>query len=73
MGSAKGLALQRDLSGPRAWASPGCGTIHDRDENAGTNLVRPPASQAGARSDGKTALVRRVVVNRVNHPGRVTA
>jgi len=29
------------------------------------------SAKGPARSDGKTALVRRVVVNRVNHPGRV--
>jgi hypothetical protein len=32
-----------------------------------------PASWAEAASDGKTAPVRRVAVNRVNHPGRVAA
>ena len=57
----------------RAWACPDCGTLHDRDENAGTNLARLPASWAEALSDGKTAPVRRVVVKRVNHPGRVAA
>jgi putative transposase len=57
----------------RSWVCPGCGTVHDRDENAGTNLARLPASWAEALSDGKTAPVRRVVVKRVNHPGRVAA
>ena len=57
----------------RVWDCPGCGTTHDRDENAGTNLARLRASQAEAQSDGKTAPVRRVAVKRVNHLGKVTA
>ncbi len=57
----------------RAWTCPSCGVSHDRDENAGVNLARLPASWAEAASDGKTAPVRRVVVIRVNHPGRVAA
>jgi putative transposase len=56
----------------RIWTCPGCGAVRDRDENAGTNLARMPASWAEALSDGKTAPVRRVAVKRVNHPGRVT-
>jgi putative transposase len=59
--------------GHRTWTCPGCGTEHDRDENAGTNLARLPASWAEAQSDGKTAPVLRVAVKRVNHPGRVAA
>lgn len=54
----------------RAWACPGCGTEHDRDENAGINLARLPASWAEAQSDGKTAVTRLVAVKRVNRPGR---
>lgn len=54
-------------------ACPGCGTMQDRDENAGTNLARLPASWAEALSDDKTAPVRRVAVKRVKHPGRVAA
>ena len=57
----------------RAWECPGCGMTHDRDENAGINLARLPASQAEAQSDGKTALVRRVAAKRVNHLGKVAA
>ncbi len=57
----------------RIWTCPGCGAMRDRDENAGTNLARLPASWAEALSDGKTAPVRRVAVKRVNHPGRVAA
>jgi putative transposase len=57
----------------RTWTCGGCGTVHDRDENAGTNLARLPASWAEALSDGKTAPVRRVAAKRVNHPGRVAA
>ena len=56
----------------RTW-SCGCGAVHDRDENAGTNLARLPASQAEAPSDDKTAPVRHVAVKRVNHPGKVAA
>jgi putative transposase len=56
----------------RIWTCPGCGAVRDRDENAGTNLARMPASWAEALSDGKTAPVRRVAVKRVNHPRRVT-
>ncbi len=55
----------------RRWACPACGTTHDRDENAGTNLARLPASRAEAQSDGKTGLARRVAVKRVNHLGKV--
>ena len=57
----------------RTWACPGCGVTHDRDENAGTNLARLPASQAEAQSGSKTASVRRVAVKRVNHLGKVAA
>ena len=57
----------------RTWTCPACGTFHDRDENAGTNLARLPASWAEAQSDGKTAPVRHVVMKRVNHPGKVAA
>jgi putative transposase len=57
----------------RTWTCGGCGTIHDRDENAGANLACLPASWAEALSDGKTAPVRRVTMKRVNHPGRVAA
>lgn len=57
----------------RTWTCGGCGTIHDRDENAGTNLARLPASWAEAQSDGKTAPVRRVATKRVNHLGKVAA
>jgi putative transposase len=57
----------------RSWACPGCCANHDRDENAGINLARLPASQAEAPSDGKTVFVRPVVVKRVNHLGKVAA
>ena len=57
----------------RTWTCPACGTFHDRDENAGTNLARLPASWAEAQSDGKTAPVRHVVMKRVNHLGKVAA
>jgi putative transposase len=57
----------------RTWTCRGCGTAHDRDQNAGTNLARLPASWAEALSDGKTAPVRHVALTRVNHPGRVAA
>ena len=57
----------------RKWACPACASTHDRDENAGTNLARLPASQAEAQSDGKTGLARRVAVKRVNHLGKVAA
>lgn len=59
--------------GDRAWTCPGCLTTHDRDENAGINLARLPASRAEAQSDSKTVLVRRAAVKRVNHPGRMAA
>ena len=57
----------------RAWTCPACGTTHDRDENAGTNLARLPASQAEAQSDRKTGPARHVAVKRVNHLGKVAA
>jgi putative transposase len=57
----------------RTWTCLGCGTGHDRDENAGTNLARLPASQAEAQSGGKTASVRLATVKRVKHPGRMAA
>jgi len=57
----------------RTWSCPGCGAEHDRDENAGVNLARLPASWAEAQSDGKTAPARHVATKRVNHPGRVAA
>jgi putative transposase len=57
----------------RCWECPACGTEHDRDENAGVNLARLPASQAEALSDGKTGRARRVAVKRVNHLGKVAA
>jgi IS605 OrfB family transposase len=40
----------------RVWECPACGAEHDRDENAGTNLARLPASWAEAQSDGKTGV-----------------
>jgi hypothetical protein len=52
---------------------PRCGTTHDRDENAGINLARLPASWAEAQSDDKTAPSRHAVVKRVDHLGRVAA
>jgi putative transposase len=57
----------------RMWTCPQCGTRHDRDENAGINLARLPASQAEAQSGGKTACVRLATMKRVNHPGRMAA
>jgi transposase len=57
----------------RTWECPGCGITHDRDENAGINLARLPASRAEAQSDGKTTLVWHVTMKRVNHLGKVTA
>jgi putative transposase len=57
----------------RTWACPECSTVHDRDENAGTNLARLPASQAEALSGNKTVLVRRAAVKRVKHPRRMAA
>ena len=55
----------------RTLDSPECGTLHDRDENAGINLARLPASQAEALSDGKTGPARHVAVKRVNHLRKV--
>jgi putative transposase len=57
----------------RTWTCQECGARHDRDENAGINLARLPASQAEAQSGGKTASVRLATVKRVNHPGRMAA
>jgi putative transposase len=57
----------------RTWTCQECGSWHDRDENAGTNLARLPASQAEAQSGGKTASVRLATVKRVNHPRRMAA
>jgi putative transposase len=57
--------------GDRRWACPECGTLHDRDENAGINLARLPASQAEAPSDAKTGLARHVAVKRANHLRKV--
>jgi putative transposase len=67
-------AVNANLTMPdRTWTCPVCGTFHDRDENAGTNLARLPASWAEAQSDGKTAPVRHVVMKRVNHLRKVAA
>jgi len=55
----------------RTWTCSGCGTTHDRDENAGTNLANYPASQAEAQSGGKTGLARHAAVKRVNHLRKV--
>jgi putative transposase len=57
----------------RSWTCQVCGTRHDRDENAGINLARLPASQAEAQSVSKTAPVRRATVKRVKHPRRMAA
>jgi putative transposase len=57
----------------RTWTCSECGVEHDRDENAGINLARLPASQAEAQSGSKTALVRRAAMKRVNRPGRAAA
>jgi putative transposase len=71
--SACGLVNGALTISDRAWTCPGCRTEHDRDENAGVNLARLPASWAEAQSDGKTAPVRRAAVKRVNRPGRAAA
>jgi len=71
--SACGHANSSMTLADRTWTCPVCNTQHDRDENAGTNLARLPASQAEAQSDSKTALVRRAAMKRVNHPGTVAA
>ena len=64
--------VNRDLTlTDRTWDCPACGMLHDRDENAGINLARLPASQAEALSDGKTAPVRHDAVKRVNHLRKV--
>ena len=57
----------------RKWCCDGCGTSHDRDENAGVNLARLPASQAEAQSNGKTGLARHAAVKRVNHLRKAAA
>jgi IS605 OrfB family transposase len=65
-------SVNRDLTlTDRTWDCPACGMLHDRDENAGINLARLPASQAEALSDGKTAPVRHDAVKRVNHLRKV--
>ena len=65
-------SVNRDLTlADRTWDCPSCPSFHDRDENAGTNLARLPASQAEAQSDGKTGPARHVAVKRVNHLRKV--
>jgi putative transposase len=71
--SACGQVNQSLTMRDRRWACPRCRVVHDRDENAGVNLARLPASQAEAQSDRKTVLARRVVTKRVNRPRRATA
>ena len=67
-------SVNRDLTlSDRTWSCPSCRTFHDRDENAGVNLARLPASQAEAQSNGKTGLARHAAVKRVNHLGKVAA
>ena len=66
--------VNRDLTlSDRTWSCPSCRTFHDRDENAGVNLARLPASQAEAQSNGKTGPARHAAVKRVNHLGKVAA
>ncbi len=57
----------------RDWTCGACGTHHDRDENAGTNLANYPASQAEAQSGHKTWRARQSVGKRVKHLGKVAA
>lgn len=71
--SACGRVNGRLTLADRFWECPGCRAVHDRDENAGINLARLPASQAEAQSDSKAALVRRAAVKRVKHPRRMAA
>lgn len=71
--SACGLVNTSLTLSDRIWECSGCCMTHDRDENAGTNLARLPASQAEAQSDGKTALMRHAAVKRANHLGKVAA
>jgi transposase len=71
--SACGYANAALTLADRTWTCQECGSWHDRDENAGTNLARLPASQAEAQSGGKTASVRLATVKRVNHPRRMAA
>lgn len=66
--------VNRDLTmADRAWSCPECGATHDRDENAGINLARLPASWAEAQSNRQTTPGSHVAVKRVNHPRRVAA
>ena len=58
----------------RTWECPACAAVHDRDENAGINLARLPASWAEAQSgERKTPLAGHVAVKRVNLLGKEAA
>jgi putative transposase len=66
--SACGHLLATLSLGTRHWACPGCGTRHDRDENAAKNILAAGLAVAPDRGDACGGDIRHSGSSRVQSP-----